>query len=158
MREVDQWIADQRSRLSARGKDFALHPVELIKVSTPNAGSGFGVEDSHFVHITSGAALVAYDVSMHLPKLDKPMTGVRVIFHPDPKAPGGGRGYGNISTAPLQPRGKKKPKTPVAGRGTFIVTAFSASADPVPGDNINLNRLLGFARRDRRLLAPRLAA
>ncbi len=143
--DVEQWITDQRLRLSARGKDFALHPVELIKVSTPNAGSGFGIEDSHFVHITSGAALVAYDVSMQLPKLDKPMTGVRVIFHPDTKAPGGGRGYGNISAAPLKRPDKKKPKTPVAGRGTFIVTAFSASADPVPGDNINLNRLLGFA-------------
>ncbi len=143
--EVEQWIADERSRLSERGKEFALHPIELLKVSTPNAGSGFGIEDSHFVHITTGAALVAYDVSMHLPKLDKPLTGVRVIFYPDAKAPGGGRGYGNISAAPLQRPNKKKQKAPVAGRGTFIVTAFSASADPVPGDNINLNRLLGFA-------------
>jgi hypothetical protein len=142
--EVQRWADEQRLRLSARGKDFTLHPVELLKVSTPNAGSGFGIEDSRFVHISNGAALVAYDVSIQLPKLDKPMTGVRVTFHPDAKAPGGGRGYGNISATPLQRRDKKRPKTPVAGRGTFIVTAFSASADPVAGDNINLNRLLNF--------------
>ncbi len=144
--KVEKWADEQRSRLSARGKDFALHPVELLKVSTPNAGSGFGIEDSHLVHITSGAALVAYDVSMQLPKLDKPMTGVRVIFYPDPKAPGGGRGYGTISSTRLQRPNKKKPKAPVDGRGTFIVTAFSASADPVAGDNINLNRLLGLSQ------------
>src|SRR5262249_18498118 len=143
---VEKWAEEQRSRLSARGEDFALHPVELLKVSTPNAGSGFGIEDSHLVHITTGAALVAYDVSMRLPKLNKPMTGVRVIFYPNAKAPGGGRGYGTISTEPLQRPNKKKPKKPVEGRGTFIVTAFSASADPVPGDNINLNRLLGFSK------------
>src|SRR6476469_3635361 len=143
--DVEKWVADQRARLSGRGKDFKLSPVELLKVSTPNTGAGFDIDPPRFVHISAPAALVAYDVSMHLPKLNKPMTGVRVVFHPDPKAPGGGRGYGNIATGPLQPKGKKKPKQPVAGRGTFILTAFSASADPVAGDNINLNRLLGMS-------------
>ncbi len=145
---VDRWANEQRSRRSARGKDFALHPVELLKVSTPNVGQGFDIDPPRFIHITSPAPLVAYDVSMHLPKLDKPITGVRVLFHPDPKAPGGGRGYGTISANPLQQAGrsKKSPKPPVEGRGTFILTAFSASADPVAGDNVNLNRLLGFSQ------------
>ena len=35
---------------------------------------------------------------------------------------------------------------PPTGRGTFILTAFGASADPVAGDNVNLNRLLGIAQ------------
>lgn len=78
---------------------------------------------------------------MQLPNLDRPITGVRVVFHPDPKAPGGGRGYGAIAPNPL----RKKPDPPT-DRGTFIVTAFSASADPVAGDNVNLNRLLGIAQ------------
>jgi hypothetical protein len=152
--EVDRWVQNQRLRLSARGKDFKLHPVELLKVSTPNTGSGFDIDPPRFVHISTAAALVAYDVSMHLPKLDKApgvsspnlMTGVRVVFHPDAGTPGGGRGYGSIATGPLQPKGKKKAKPAVAGRGTFILTAFSASADPVAGDNINLNRLLGLSQ------------
>ena len=141
--EVEHWVNEQRLRLSARGKNLKLNPVELLKVSTPNTGAGFDIDPPRFVHISTPAALVAYDVSMRLPKLDQPMTGVRVIFHPDPKAPGAGRGYGAIATNPLERKGKKKGKPPVTGRGTFILTAFSASADPVAGDNINLNRLLG---------------
>jgi hypothetical protein len=152
-RQIEQWIRNQRLRLSARGKDFKLHPVDLLKVSTPNTGAGFDIDPPRFVLISSPAALVAYDVSMHLPKLDKPMTGVRVVFHPDPKAPGGGRGYGNIAVGPPS-RGGPRRRTKLQGsaarlaaptRGTFILTAFSASADPVAGDNINLNRLLGMA-------------
>lgn len=137
--EVERWVAAQRLRLSSRGRDFALHPVELLKVSTPNTGSGFDIEPPRFVHISTPAALVAYDVSMQLPKLDRPITGVRVVFHPDPNAPGGGRGYGAIAPNPL----RKKPDPP-SNRGTFIVTAFTASADPVAGDNVNLNRMLGI--------------
>ena len=83
-------------RLERRGKDFELHPVELLKVSTPNTGAGFDVEPPRFVHIRSPGGLVAYDVSLQLPKLDKPITGVRVVFHPDPAAPGGGRGFGTL--------------------------------------------------------------
>ena len=127
--------------LTARGKNFKLHPVELLKVSTPNIGKGFDIDPPRFVHISTPAALVAYDVSMHLPKLDKPMTGVRVVFHPDPNTPGGGRGYGAIAPDPLLHKGP-----PPTGRGTFIVTAFSASADPVAGDNVNLNHLLGISQ------------
>ena len=138
---VEQWVAEQRLRLGARGKDFKLHPVNLLKVSTPNTGAGFDIEPPRFVHISTPAALVAYDVSMQLPKTDQPITGIRVVFHPDPNTPGGGRGYGGIAPNPLV----KKPK-PLTGRGTFILTAFSASADPVAGDNINLNRLLGISQ------------
>jgi hypothetical protein len=139
--DVEHWAASERTRLAARGKGFKLHPVELLKVSTPNTGAGFDIDPPRFVHISVPAALVAYDVSMHLPKLDQPMTGVRVVFHPDANAPGGGRGHGAIAPNPL----RKKPKPPT-GRGTFILTAFSASADPVAGDNINLNHLLGVSQ------------
>lgn len=140
--DVDRWVNEQRLRLCARGKDFNLHPVELLKVSTPNTGVGFDIDPPRFVHISKAPrALVAYDVSMRLPKLDKPMTGVRVIFHPDANAPGGGRGYGAIAPNPLVHN-----VPPVEGRGTFILTAFSASADPVAGDNVNLNRLIGISQ------------
>ena len=139
--EIAHWANEQRLRLSTRGKNLKLHAVELLKVSTPNIGKGFDIEPPRFVHISSPSALVAYDVSMQLPKLNQPVTGVRVVFHPDPKAPGGGRGYGAIAPNPL----RKKPKPPT-DRGTFIVTAFSASADPVAGDNVNLNRLLDISQ------------
>jgi Protein of unknown function (DUF1553)/Protein of unknown function (DUF1549)/Planctomycete cytochrome C len=143
--DVERWAADQRSRLSARGKNFELHPVELLKVSTPNTGAGFDIDPPRFVHITSPASLVAYDVSVHLPKLDKPITGLRVVFHPDPATPAAGWGYGTL-LPPVSPRQRAgQPAPPPNNKGTFILTSFSASADPVPGDQVNLNRLLDVA-------------
>jgi len=149
--DIDRWLAAQRLRLSARGKNLELHAVELLKVSTPNTGAGFDIDPPRFVHISSPAALVAYDVSLKLPQLEKPITGLRVVFHPDAKAPHSGLGYGELPTSPtaaasLKRRGKRANKSPIAGKGTFILTAFSASADPVPGDQVNLNRLLNISQ------------
>ena len=141
--DVAAWEAEQRLRLSARGKDFELHPVELLKVSTPNTGVGFDLDPPRFVHITSPGSLLAYDVSVHLPKLEKPITGLRVNFHPDAAAPGGGRGYGSLSENP--PSRKRNSKQGNKEPGTFVLTSFSASADPVSGDQVNLNRLLGVS-------------
>jgi hypothetical protein len=150
-------------RLSERGNDFALHPVELLKVSTPNAGAGFDIDPPRFVHVSRAVYLVAYDVSMRLPKLDKPITGVRVVFHPDAATPGGGLGYGMLSaeragrsSAPAgqssERAGRSSAPAGVADdparqpKGTFVLTSLSASAEPVPGDQVNLHRLLDVRR------------
>jgi hypothetical protein len=131
---VEAWVAGQRELLERRGRDMELHPAELLKVSTPNSGSGFDIEDKRFVKIARAGGLVAYDVSMRLPDPGKPITGVRVIFHPEASAPSGGWGFGKL------PMGKGLDK------GTFVLTSFSASAESVPGDQVNLN-LLREARR-----------
>ena len=39
------WEDEQRAELAARGKDLALHPLEVLKVSTPNRGAGWDVEE-----------------------------------------------------------------------------------------------------------------
>ena len=44
--------------------------------------------------------------------------------------------------AQARPDAANKP----ADKGTFVLTSFSASAEPVPGDQVNLNRLLDVAR------------
>ncbi len=129
---IDKWIAEQQQSLATRGRDLELHPAEVLKVSTPNAGSGFDVEDGRFVKIASGGGLVAYDVSMRLPATDKPITGVRIVFHPDADAPRGGWGFGKLPTADAGSPAEK---------GTFVVTSFSASAESVTGDQVNLNLL-----------------
>src|SRR5262249_50741677 len=90
--DVARWEVEQRDELTQRGKDFQLHPVELIKINTPNIGKGFDIEPPNFVHVSIPSDLLAYDVSMRLPKLDKPITGLRIVFHPDPKT--GALGYG----------------------------------------------------------------
>ncbi|MFO0788546.1 MAG: PSD1 and planctomycete cytochrome C domain-containing protein [Pirellulales bacterium] len=164
--DVDRWVGEQRERLKSRGKDLELLPVELLKVSTPNAGAGFDIDPPRFVRITSPAALLAYDVSLRLPKTEKPITGLRVVFHPDQSAPNGGLGFGKLPPAPRRV-GASSPAvfanaTSKTGGGdasprrvpsnsaredtsTFVLTAFTASADPVPGDQVNLNRVLDIA-------------
>jgi hypothetical protein len=128
---VEEWATQQLEALKMRGRDLALHPTELLEVSTPNAGSGFEIEDKRFVKIAGAGGLVAYDVSMRLPAVQKPITGVRIVFHSDKKAPGEGWGFGKLD--------KKSPEDP--DKGTFVLTSFSASAESVPGDQVNLNLL-----------------
>jgi hypothetical protein len=130
---VARWEEGQRRRLSGRGKDLKLHPMELLKVSTPNIGKGFDIIAPNFVHITVPTGLLAYDVSMRLPHVDAPITGVRIVFHRDKAAPEGGLGFGTL--------GESSPH-----KNTFVLTSFSASAESVPGDQVNLNILRGVAR------------
>jgi hypothetical protein len=125
---VARWEEAERSRLRERGKDFALHPVELLKVSTPNIGKGFDIVAPNFVHVTVPTGMLAYDVSMRLPNTGKPITGVRVVFHPDAAAPDGGRGFGSLADGSPH-------------KNTFVLTSFSASAESVPGDQVNLHKL-----------------
>lgn len=133
---VEQWSAEQRAQLDRRGRNFAVKPTKLLKVSAPNRGAGFGVEDDRFVRVTQPEGMVAYDMSLELPADDRPMTGLRIVFHRDDKAPGGGRGHGKMYS----------PEADAPDQGTFVVTSYSASVDTVPGDQINLHRLLKTKR------------
>jgi hypothetical protein len=136
---VTRWENSERLRLRERGKDFQLHPVELLKVSTPNAGAGFDIDPPRFVRVTRAAPLLAYDVSTRLPKTNQPITGIRVVFHPDSTAANNGLGYGTLDA---ERAGASPPPAP----GTFVLTSFSASAESVPGDQVNLHRLLGVGQ------------
>ena len=129
--DVEAWESLQRAQLAARGKDLELHPVEVLKISTPNIGKGFDIVAPNFVHVTVPTGMLAYDVSMRLPKTTKPITGVRIVFHPDAVAPGGGRGFGSLYDG--------------SHKSTFVLTSFSASAESVPGDQVNLNILRDVA-------------
>jgi len=123
------WEARQRADLALRGLGLQLHPVRLLKISTPNSGSGFTIEDGRYALITQPAGFAAYDVSMELPQVDAPITGLRVIMHPDPAAPAAGWGHG----------------AGAGGKGTFVLTNLSVSSGPAPSDQINLYRLVAPA-------------
>ena len=82
-----KWEENQQALLRQRGQDFALHSIKLLKVSTPNSGAGFDIEEDRFVTISQPPNFGAYDVSMRLPDGGLPITGLRVVFHPDPAAP-----------------------------------------------------------------------
>lgn len=152
------WEQREQARLAARGRDLALHPVKVLKVSTPNRGSGFAPEGGNRVRLESGFAMAAFDVLTELPPLERPITGLRVVFHPQAALPGGGWGYGPKEPArgrPKQPpqaakgspaatEGSPMPEGPA--KGSFMLTAIALTADAVPGDQINLHRLQSISR------------
>ena len=146
------WEARERAKLAQRGKDLAVHPVKVVKVSTPNRGAGFEVEGESRVRLKEPGGMGAFDISTELPKLDRPISGLRVIMHPVPELPGGGWGKGPEGG---KPRGKKQaapadateePTTEKVPKGTFMLTALAATADKIPGDQVNLFKMLPISR------------
>ena len=149
---LNAWEAREMEKRARRGKGFAAYPVKTVKVSTPNRGAGFEVEGENLVRLKEPGGMGAFDISTVLPKLDQPITGLRVIMHPVADLPGGGWGKG------LPDGEKPKPKKQVAApeniadtatekstKGTFMLTALAATADKVPGDQINLFKMLKIA-------------
>jgi len=147
------WETREQRQLASRGTDLSTYPVRVLKVSTPNRGSGFDAEGENFVRRRQPQALAAFDILTELPKLDAPITGVRIAMHPVPDLPGGGWGNGPYVSPPRPRRGEEDEDLPeVAGagvvpaKGTFMLTAIAATADAVPGDQINLHKLRPIAR------------
>jgi hypothetical protein len=128
---VAAWEDEQRRELARRGRDLELHPVQLLQISMPNAGSGFRIKDGRWALIERPMGMAAYDVSMALPRLAAAITGLRVVMHPAPDAPAAGWGWGG---------GKE-----VGDKKTFVLTNLSLSADTVPSDQVNIYRMLELA-------------
>jgi hypothetical protein len=157
-RVLAAWEKREQAQLAIRGRDLAVHPVKVVKVSTPNRGTGFAPEDGNRVRIGTGFAMAAFDVSTELPRLDRPITGIRAVFHPQPDLPGVGWGYGPTNTAArgvrVPPRPAKATKAAAAmpaaaegpAKGSFMLTAMAVTADAVPGDQVNLHRLQAISR------------
>ena len=122
---IAAWESEQRAQLAARGANLALHPVKLLKMSTPNTGSGFEIADNRYALVTRPMGFLAFDVSMELPEVSQPITGLRVVMHPSPDAPDAGWGWHGGNGA----------------RHTFALTNVSISAGTVPSDQVNLYRM-----------------
>jgi hypothetical protein len=163
---LQAWAGRERARLAVRGRGLGVHPLTVLQASTPNRAV-LEVEAGRFVRIRQAGDLAAIDLSTELPRLDAPITGVRVVVHPVATLPGGGWGRGPVTRAAAvaaaqaakgkgKGRGKAGPTVvpaaaaaPMAGepaKGTFRLTALAVSADAVPGDQVDLHRLRPLAR------------
>jgi hypothetical protein len=131
-----RWEAEQSALLANRGKNFRVYPAKALKISTPNAGEGFEIEQQQFAVISKPGSLVAYDVSLELPQLDTAISGIRARFIPIQDSPGGDLGFGRLAGVD----GEASADSPK----TFMLTALSASSDQVPSDQVNLTKLLKF--------------
>jgi hypothetical protein len=138
------WEQREKEKLANRGKNFVTHGVRVLKVSTPNRGAGLEVEDEKFVRLKGTGPMVAIDISTEMPKVELPISGIRVVMHPVASLPGGG--WGNGPDEGKQAKGKKStgPDQPEK-KGTFMLTALAATADSVSGDQINLFKLKTFS-------------
>lgn len=137
--DVANWEAAERRELERRGSELELHATQLLNISTPNSGEGFAIEDGRFVEISQPRESIAYAISIRLPEVDRPVTGLRLVFYPRDDDKQRALGFGK-----LQPG--KSPSTSSAIRGTFVLTSFTVSADRVPSDQVNLNRILDLGR------------
>ncbi|MDP1564059.1 MAG: PSD1 and planctomycete cytochrome C domain-containing protein [Pirellulaceae bacterium] len=132
---LQAWETQQQARLANRGQKFQSWPVQLLNLTTPNRGGGFRIEGTHAVRLALGGGLAAYDMSIKLPETTEPIQGVRVVFQPLADAVGGGWGGGKRT-------GKNGEQT--FEKGTFVLTAISATADQVPSEQVNLHQLRQF--------------
>ena len=123
-----------------------LHPVKVLKVSTPNRGAGCDLEDGNRIRLRQVGDLAAFDISAQVPVLGMPVTGLRVVMHPLDEAPGGGWGNGPIEPRPraVGRRSRRRPRPPA--KGTFRLTAIAATADAIPSDQVNLYKLRKIVR------------
>jgi len=129
------WEDQQLARLATRGRAFQSWPVELLNLTTANRGGGFKIDGTHSVRLALGGGLAAYDMSIKLPTTSEPIQGVRVVFQPVAEALGGGWGGGKRTWQ----NGEQ-----TAEKGTFVLTAISATADQVPSQQVNLHQLRPF--------------
>ncbi len=120
-----KWEQQTRLELERRGADLQLHPVEVLKVTSPNRGAEYDVRADGTVFIPSASGR-SPSISA---KIDADnVTALRLVFTPHENFPQGGLGHGNPSGLP----------------GSFLLTGFSASATALPSDQVDLYRTLAF--------------
>jgi hypothetical protein len=136
---LESWERAEKAKLDSRGKDFQAHSIRIIKVSTPNRGGGLDIEQERLVRLTDTGPMGAFDISTEMPKLDRPITAVRVVIHTVPELPGGGWGYGpDEPKLPAKPAPKNKPAkglTKSDGETAEADNAEAKSVSKVPTDS-----------------------
>ncbi len=120
------WEEKARAGLAARGRDLALHPLEILRASTPNNTEAIQPQEDGSVLVLAGGGVFGASVSMRLdPALvGKPITGLRVVAMPDERLPN--KSSGNFPGDGL--------------KGGFVLSEFTASCGDVPSDQVDLYR------------------
>ena len=136
LKVLAQWERTQEKQEADRKLGLRLIPVNLLKISTPNSGGGFSVEGNKFKGITK----TAYDILGETPQSEEPIAGLRFVFPDTLAAPKPAKAAKAAKTSPAAP----KPMDEFAGR--FVLTAVDVTADRIPGDQVNIHRLLKFGR------------
>jgi hypothetical protein len=130
------WVDEQRAWLADRAKGTQLHPINLLKISTPNSGGGFTVEGNTF----KGLGGAAYDLLGEVPVTKEPIIALRLVFQA--KLTPGGK---PASKKGASKDAKAEPPTPPAPVA-YQVSAVDVTVDKVAGDQVNIHKLQKFSR------------
>jgi len=119
------WERIALEELESRGRDFQLHELETLEISTPNRAVPKLADDGSVLSLDSGSR----SPSLLLKADGAQITGLRIEFYPLAELPGGGLGHGNSK----------------GFEGSFILTSFSVSADAIPSRQVDLNKQIPIA-------------
>ena len=117
-----QWEVEAKQQLAERGKDLQLHPLKILKLTTPNRG----LEEQTDEWIVDSIGQKPRSPSIVLEANVENISGLRIEFLPHEKLPNQGLGHGQ-------------------GRdmvGSFLLTSFTASADAIPSDQVDLYKMI----------------
>ncbi|NOZ38696.1 MAG: DUF1553 domain-containing protein [Planctomycetes bacterium] len=103
------WEEQARREIAELGQDLVLVPAEVINVSSPNRISEFELRDDGTLFLKNGGGR---SPSITAKITQENVTGLRLVFYPDPSFERGGLGYG-----------KKE-----GLEGSFLLTSMSVSA------------------------------
>lgn len=117
------WENDLRRQLANLGKDLKLAPAKIIKASAPNRSAGSELRSDGKLFLRNGGGR---SPSILVKIRQENVDGLRLVFHPDPKLPGGKIGYG-----------KRK-----GLEASLLLTSFSASATATPSEQVDLYKLI----------------
>ena len=121
----EQWEKRTREELETRGKELQLHPIEVLKVTSPNRGAAYDVREDGTVYLPNSSGR-SPSISGRLDSSLNEITGLRIVFYPDDKFPNQGIGHGNKDGM----------------KGSLLLTSFSASTTLVPSDQVDLYKII----------------
>lgn len=122
-----EWEDEARRHLIQRGCNLEIHPLKVLKVTSPNRGDKYDVLEDGTVFLPNSSGR-SPSISMQVQDIDQ-LTGLRIEFLTDEKFPDGRTGHGKKHL-----------------RGSFLLTSFSASATSVPSDQVDLYKMQSYSR------------
>ena len=115
------WEKEALGHLDERGKNLQLHPLKILRITTPNRGVADLEDDKTILSLKESSRSPSFSLKADAENI----TGLRIEFLPNPALPGGGLGQGKESGLP----------------GSFILTSFSTSTGALPSDQVDLYKM-----------------
>ena len=119
----EAWEKQTREEIAELGQNLVLVPAKVLNISSPNRAAEFELRDEGMLFLKDGGGR---SPSISIKISQENVTGLRVVFSPDPSFPQEGLGYGESEGM----------------EGSFLLTSMSVSATTLPSDQVDLYKLI----------------